>query len=128
LEWGLCHQTQLVLDRAFPGEYVVQGRVTLTPAIDVTGATFELLPRQGKPFEQQHLGMIIQVSTIFGSLPAVFLCEGRNAVSFAGFGFYSKTLAEENTVVTSSQIPRLTSLIKAALGASLPAQSSGGRN
>jgi hypothetical protein len=122
-ERGLRHQTQIVLDRAFPGEYLVKDRVALTPAIDMTGAAFVLLPKAGKPFEEQHLGMIIQVSTIFGPLPAVFLCEGGNAVRFAGFGFYSKTFDAENTVVANSQIPRLTNLIKGAL-----AQSQGGRN
>jgi hypothetical protein len=126
-ERGLRHQTQLVLDRAFPGEYLVKDRVTLTPAIDMTGATFELFPKQGKPFEQRHLGMIIQVSTIFGPQPAVFLCEGGNAVRFAGFGFYSKTFAAENTVVADSQIPRLTGLISAALTTSSTSVK-GGRN
>jgi hypothetical protein len=114
-ERGLRHQTQLVLDMAFPGEYLVKGRVTLSPTIDVTGATFNLFPQQGKPFEQKRLGIIMNVSTIFGPLPAVFLCEGENTVRFAGFGFYAKNFAAENTVVTGSQIPHLISLIRSSL-------------
>ena len=114
-ERGLRHQTQLVLDRVFPGEYLVKGRVTLTPAIDMTGAAFELFPRQGKPFEKQRLGMIINTPSIFGSLPAVFLCEGGTTVSFAGFGFYSPTFDAESMVIINSQIPRLTRLISSSL-------------
>jgi hypothetical protein len=66
--------------------------------------------------------MIISVITIFGPLPAVFLCEGENTVRFAGFGFYAKTFAEENTVVVNAQIPRLISLISSSL-----TQQQGGR-
>jgi hypothetical protein len=117
-ERGLREETQLVLDRTFPGQYLVKDRVTVTPAIDATGAAFELSPQEGNPFEQQRLGLIINVPTIFGPQPGVFLCEGENegnTVRFAGFGFYSPTFDAESTVIINSQIPYLTRLLASSL-------------
>jgi hypothetical protein len=116
-EQGLRAQTQGVLDRVYPGEYLVEGLVEGAAALEAANATalcFELKPKLGKDFSQQRLALIMTMGTIFGPLPGVFLIQAGE-VSFAGFALYTESFAGIEGVLKNSQVPRLVKTMAAKI-------------
>lgn len=80
----LALDVQRVLDRYEPGGYAVGSAVELRSAFSTSAAAYSL-SRAGAEGGEPCFGVIVRIPTIFGPMPAVFVCSGAEPAAFAGY-------------------------------------------
>ena len=80
----LALDMQNVLDNYEPDAYSVGSPIKLESAFTTSAAAFSLECR-GKNANDSYAGIIIRIPTIFGPMPAVFICKNDEDAVFAGY-------------------------------------------
>lgn len=80
----LAADMQRVLDQYEPDGYKVGSPLALKSAFSTSAAAFTL-DRQNQRQNEFYAGIIIRIPTIFGPMPAVFICKDEEDAVFAGY-------------------------------------------
>ena len=92
---GLKETVQAVLEEKNPGLWIVGDSVPLNSTFSTSANMFEL---RNKESAEKYRAVIIRTATLYGHMPAVFICGGKET-EFAGYAAVHgrvKNLLEEN--------------------------------
>ena len=98
---GLKEQTALVLEKKYPGEFVVGDFIPFGSAFSVNGAAYAL-NKAGGGISLDSYAVIMRVITAYGPVVCVFVCGSGKAI-FEGFAAGSEAV-NFNSPLLLSQI------------------------
>lgn len=112
---GLKESVQSVLDEKNPDLWIVGNSVPLNSPFSTSAGLFEL---RNKESAEKYHAVIIRTATLYGHMPAVFICGGKGT-EFAGYAAVHgrvKNLLEENYADSSVSywLERIPNILNAA--------------
>lgn len=80
----LALEVQHVLDSYPDGTYTVSRNLTLNSSLSTSAVIYSLLKKDGRS-NQKYYAILVRIPSILGPLPAVFIYNEKDGVSFAGY-------------------------------------------
>lgn len=80
----LANDVQVVLNNYAPDTYIVGEFIELKSGFSTSGAAYSLL-KVGSNAKDTYQGLLVRIPTLFGPMPAVFICKNGSEVEFAGY-------------------------------------------
>ena len=80
----LAQDIQNVLNTYEPNSYIVGQSINLKSTFSTSAAAYSIL-KVGMTQNETYVGIVVRIPTLFGHMPAVFICKNGTEVSFAGY-------------------------------------------
>lgn len=101
---GLAKEVQYVLDTYSESQYTVSQNVPVKSMISTSAAVYTLLKKDDRQ-KQKYYGILVRIPSILGPLPAVFIYNEKEGVTFAGYAIDNgKASSTVNLQVSSTVI------------------------
>jgi hypothetical protein len=92
---GLKKQVATVLEETYPGKYTVGDYVSFNSALNVSASCYHLNSSLTAGTLPESYVLIIRIMTIYGPMPAVYICNKNGSVDFIGFTCISRDMSDQ---------------------------------